>query len=93
MKLKMAFVMDPIGTINTEKDTTFVLMLEAQARGQQAEQQQPSFQQITASELYCPNCKCSMPVREKMLLYVPGGELHDYLCQKCGASLGTRTDC
>ena len=33
MKLKMAFVMDPIGAINTEKDTTFVLMLEAQARG------------------------------------------------------------
>jgi len=33
MKLKMAFVMDPVGTINTEKDTTFVLMLEAQARG------------------------------------------------------------
>ncbi len=33
MKLKMAFIMDPIGTINTEKDTTFVLMLEAQARG------------------------------------------------------------
>lgn len=33
MKLRMAFVMDPVGTINTEKDTTFVLMLEAQARG------------------------------------------------------------
>ena len=33
MKLKMAFVMDPVGTINTEKDTTYVLMLEAQARG------------------------------------------------------------
>jgi glutathione synthase len=33
MKLKMAFIMDPVGTINTEKDTTFVLMLEAQARG------------------------------------------------------------
>lgn len=33
MKLKMAFVMDPVETINTEKDTTFVLMLEAQARG------------------------------------------------------------
>ena len=25
--------MDPVETINTEKDTTFVLMLEAQARG------------------------------------------------------------
>jgi glutathione synthase len=35
MKLKMAFVMDPVGTINTEKDTTYVLMLEAQARGHQ----------------------------------------------------------
>jgi glutathione synthase len=33
LKLKMAFVMDPVGTINIEKDTTFVLMLEAQARG------------------------------------------------------------
>lgn len=33
MKLKMAFVMDPVETIDIEKDTTFVLMLEAQARG------------------------------------------------------------
>ncbi|MEM7007858.1 MAG: glutathione synthase [Thermodesulfobacteriota bacterium] len=33
MKLKMAFVMDPVDSINTEKDTTFVLMLEAQAKG------------------------------------------------------------
>ena len=33
MKRKMAFVMDPVESINTEKDTTFVLMLEAQARG------------------------------------------------------------
>ncbi len=29
----MAFVMDPVETINIETDTTFVLMLEAQARG------------------------------------------------------------
>jgi glutathione synthase len=33
MKLKMAFIMDPVESVNTEKDTTFVLMLEAQARG------------------------------------------------------------
>jgi glutathione synthase len=33
MKFRMAFVMDPIQTINIEKDTTFVLMLESQARG------------------------------------------------------------
>ncbi len=33
MKIKMAFVIDPIQAINIEKDTTFVLMLESQARG------------------------------------------------------------
>jgi glutathione synthase len=33
MKLRMAFIMDPIGSINIEKDTTFVLMLESQSRG------------------------------------------------------------
>ncbi len=33
MTLKMAFIMDPIHTINIEKDTTFVFMLEAQERG------------------------------------------------------------
>ena len=31
--MKFAFVMDPIERINPEKDTTFVLMLEAQERG------------------------------------------------------------
>jgi len=33
MKLRMAFIMDPIHTINIEKDTTFVFILEAQQRG------------------------------------------------------------
>ena len=66
-------------------------MAEAQLRRQQEAEQQ-SFKQISASELYCPKCKRSMPVREKMLLYIPTGEIHDYLCQQCGTSLGTRTD-
>jgi glutathione synthase len=33
MHLRMAFIMDPIDRILIDKDTTFVLMLEAQARG------------------------------------------------------------
>ncbi len=33
MPLKMVFVMDPLESINPERDTTLVLMLEAQARG------------------------------------------------------------
>jgi glutathione synthase len=32
-KLKIGVVMDPVDKINIDKDTTFVLMLEAQQRG------------------------------------------------------------
>ena len=32
---KFAFVMDPMQTVLVDKDTTFVMMLEAQARGHQ----------------------------------------------------------
>jgi hypothetical protein len=49
------------------------------------------FGEFTASELYCPKCQKSQPVREKLLLVLPSGELHDFLCQRCGASLGKRT--
>ena len=55
-------------------------------------QGQESFERLGASELYCPNCKRSMPVREKPLLHLPNGQLHDYLCAQCGESLGTRQD-
>ncbi|HYA43793.1 MAG TPA: hypothetical protein VEF34_21030 [Syntrophobacteraceae bacterium] len=32
-----------------------------------------------------------MPVRSRLLLILPDGELHEYLCQACSTSLGTRT--
>ena len=48
------------------------------------------YKDFKASELYCPKCKKSMPVREKMLLVVPGGDLFDYVCVKCGTSVGVR---
>jgi hypothetical protein len=48
------------------------------------------FGAFTASELYCPKCKCSQPVREKLLLVLPDGELHEYLCARCATSLGER---
>ena len=38
------------------------------------------FGQFTASELYCPKCKSSQPVRERLLLVLPTGELHEFLC-------------
>ena len=48
------------------------------------------FGAFTASELYCPKCKKSQPVREKLLLILPSGELYEYLCAQCSTSLGER---
>ncbi len=49
------------------------------------------FGAFTASELYCPKCRKSQPVRERLLLVLPTGELYEYLCTGCGESLGKRT--
>ena len=49
------------------------------------------FGEFTASELYCPKCKSSQPVRERLLLVLPTGELHEFLCAHCSTSLGKRT--
>ena len=57
----------------------------------QREQSTPSYKSFSASELYCPNCKSAMRVREKLLLVLPSGDLYDYVCVKCGTSLGSKT--
>ena len=49
------------------------------------------FGTFTASELYCPKCGRSQPVRERLLLVLPTGELHEFLCSRCGTSVGKRT--
>ncbi|HWW01752.1 MAG TPA: hypothetical protein VNZ64_18785 [Candidatus Acidoferrum sp.] len=49
------------------------------------------FGAFTASELYCPKCGKSQPVRERLLLVLPSGELHEFLCAQCATSLGKRT--
>ena len=51
---------------------------------------QPQFGAFTASELYCPKCGRAQPVRERLLLVLPGGELHEYRCAQCATSLGER---
>lgn len=48
------------------------------------------FESFRASELYCPKCKVSRPVRERLLLVLPGSELYDYRCTVCGTSVGER---
>jgi hypothetical protein len=51
-----------------------------------------SFDQFNASLLYCNKCGRAMPVRQRLLLVLPDGELYDYTCQGCNSSIGTKTE-
>ncbi|MDP8219064.1 MAG: hypothetical protein P9M03_10100 [Candidatus Theseobacter exili] len=48
------------------------------------------FDKLQATSLYCPGCKTAMPVRERLLLVLPDGELYEYRCVRCGSSLGEK---
>ena len=48
------------------------------------------FEELQASILFCSRCGQPRPVRERLLLLLPDGELHEYLCAACGASVGSR---
>ncbi len=52
---------------------------------------QKTFDHFQASLLYCNQCRRAMPVRERLLLVLPDGEIYDYLCQQCGSSVGSKT--
>ena len=41
-------------------------------------------------EVWAEPVQGSMPVRERLLLVLPDGDLYNYSCTGCGASLGTR---
>jgi len=51
-----------------------------------------SFDQFNAALLYCDQCRRAMPVRERLLLVLPDGELYDYTCQGCNNSIGSKTE-
>ncbi|MBV9999438.1 MAG: cytoplasmic protein [Verrucomicrobia bacterium] len=48
------------------------------------------FKTLRASSLYCPKCKATQPVYEKLLLVLPDREVYDYLCRRCATSVGSR---
>lgn len=62
----------------------------AYAPYQAAEDTPAQFEEFRAARLYCPDCRMSVEVRERLLLVVPDGELYDYTCVHCGALLGDR---
>ena len=51
-----------------------------------------TFDQFKAALLYCNTCRKAMPVRERLLLILPDGELYDYTCQGCNSSVGSKTE-
>ncbi|MCK4810543.1 MAG: hypothetical protein KAS99_06415 [Candidatus Omnitrophica bacterium] len=48
------------------------------------------YKDLVATRLYCPTCRGSMPVRERLLLVLPDGDLYEYLCCNCGQTLGDK---
>ena len=61
--------------------------MDQRRRGGQAAE---SFRDFEATVLFCPRCRAPQPVRERLLLILPDGELREYLCTVCSSSLGTR---
>ena len=53
---------------------------------------QASYDQFEASELFCPRCRQSVPVRKRLLLVLPDGDKFEYLCSYCSHSLGTKME-
>jgi hypothetical protein len=51
-----------------------------------------SYGEFNASLLYCSKCGRAMPVRQRLLLVLPDGELYDYTCQACNTSVGSKTE-
>jgi hypothetical protein len=50
------------------------------------------YDDLRASLLYCERCRQAMPVRERLLLVLPDGDLYEYVCQGCGGSVGSKTE-
>ncbi|HEY5908864.1 MAG TPA: hypothetical protein VIZ31_12535 [Vicinamibacteria bacterium] len=49
-----------------------------------------SYEDFQATALFCNRCGAPQPVRERLLLVLPDGELREYLCAACGTSVGSR---
>jgi uncharacterized Zn finger protein len=50
----------------------------------------PRYRDFDATELYCPKCGRSVPVRKRLLLILSEGEKYDYSCVYCGTSVGDK---
>jgi hypothetical protein len=50
------------------------------------------YKQFEATSLYCSRCRDAVPVRKKLLLILPEGDEYEYLCARCGSSVGIKLE-
>jgi hypothetical protein len=62
---------------------------QGRTRGSES-RQQADFDQLEATELYCPQCRRAVPVRKFLLLVLPEGDKYEYRCQYCGTAVGDK---
>jgi len=50
------------------------------------------FAALEVSEVFCPRCRSSQPVRRHLLLVLPTGNKYEYRCSVCGTRVGGKDD-
>jgi hypothetical protein len=50
----------------------------------------PSYEEFNAVSLFCPTCQAAHPVRQRLLLALPDGELYEYRCSRCNTFVGKK---
>jgi hypothetical protein len=53
---------------------------------------QADYKNFEATALFCPRCKVATPVRKRLLLVLSEGEKYEYLCARCGYSVGDKLE-
>jgi endogenous inhibitor of DNA gyrase (YacG/DUF329 family) len=53
--------------------------------------QDRQYEDLQATQIYCPQCRTAMPVRERLLLVLPDGDLYEISCARCGTSVARQT--
>ncbi len=56
------------------------------------EREEKSYEEFEATALYCNRCGRAVPLRKRLLLVLPSGNMYEYQCAYCGNSVGTKTD-
>ena len=52
--------------------------------------QEKDFEDLEASQLFCPTCKRAMPVRKRLFLVLLDKEIYNYVCTGCGLAVGKK---